>query len=73
MDHANLAALHEQCPAGCEAHIGLFLDFAGHTDRPVPDPYYGGEEGFEEVLDLVEATSRGLVEDIARRMGAQRD
>lgn len=73
MDHANLAALHEQCPAGCEAHIGLFLDFAGHTDRPVPDPYYGGEEGFEEVLDLVEAASRGLVEDIARRLGAQRD
>lgn len=73
MDHANLAALHELCPAGCGAHIGLFLDFAGHTDRPVPDPYYGGEEGFEEVLDLVEAASRGLVDDIARRLEAQRD
>lgn len=72
MDHDNLAAVHEQSPAGCGAHIGLFLDFAGHVDRPVPDPYYGGEDGFEEVLDLIESASRGLVEDITRRLEAQR-
>lgn len=68
MDHDNLAVLRQQCPDGCGAHIGLFLDFAGEVDRPVPDPYYGGEQGFEEVLDLIEAASRGLVEEIARRL-----
>ncbi|MCE8036924.1 low molecular weight protein-tyrosine-phosphatase [Halomonas sp. MCCC 1A11062] len=72
MDHDNLAAIRAQCPEGCGAHIGLFLDFAGHVDRPVPDPYYGGEQGFEEVLDLVEAASRGLLEEIARRLEGHR-
>lgn len=72
MDHDNLATIRERCPEGCGAHIGLFLDFAGHVDRPVPDPYYGGEQGFEEVLDLVEAASRGLVEEIARRLEGHR-
>jgi protein-tyrosine phosphatase len=33
-------------------------------DLDVPDPYYGGDEGFEHVLDLVEAATRGLVEDL---------
>ncbi|UYG05345.1 low molecular weight phosphotyrosine protein phosphatase [Halomonas sp. LR3S48] len=72
MDHHNLASLRQQCPEGCQAYIGLFLDFAGHVDRSVPDPYYGGDRGFEEVLDLVEAASRGLVENIARRLEGQR-
>ncbi|NIC07864.1 low molecular weight protein-tyrosine-phosphatase [Billgrantia bachuensis] len=72
MDHDNLAALRQQCPEACQAHIGLFLDFAGQVDRPVPDPYYGGERGFEEVLDLIESASRGLVEDITRRLEGAR-
>jgi protein-tyrosine phosphatase len=45
-----------------------FLDFA--TDFPetaVPDPYYGGPDGFEHVLDLVEEASEGLLDDICRR------
>ncbi len=68
MDHDNLAALEARRPAGHEAHVGLFLAFAGLPDRPVPDPYYGGDDGFEEVLDLVEAASRGLVEEVRRRL-----
>ena len=43
-------------------HLGLFLDF--HPDiaiDEVPDPYYGGDEGFAHVLDLVEEASRGLM------------
>lgn len=71
MDRTNLAALHEQRPADCRAHVGLFLDFAGHAGREVPDPYYGGEQGFEEVLDLVDAASRGLIEEIRQRLEAQ--
>jgi protein-tyrosine phosphatase len=39
---------------------------AGAPDLDVPDPYYGGDDGFEEVLDLVEAACRGLLEEIRR-------
>ncbi|MCK2182661.1 low molecular weight protein-tyrosine-phosphatase [Halomonas getboli] len=68
MDHDNLAALEARRPADSAAHVGLFLAFAGLPDRAVPDPYYGGDDGFEEVLDLVEAASRGLVEHVRRRL-----
>jgi len=36
----------------------------GSGDLDVPDPYYGGDEGFEHVLDLVEAATRGLVDEL---------
>ncbi|MFG6178094.1 low molecular weight protein-tyrosine-phosphatase [Halomonas sp. THAF12] len=68
MDHDNLAALDARRPSDCDAHLGLFLAFAGFPDRAVPDPYFGGDDGFEEVLDLIEAASRGLVEDVRRRL-----
>lgn len=35
-----------------------------HADLDVPDPYYGGEDGFEHVLDLVEAATRGLLDEL---------
>jgi len=47
--------------------IHLFLDF--HPEPPfqeVPDPYYGGSDGFEKVLDLVEAASEGLLDVLTR-------
>lgn len=72
MDHDNLSAMREQAPEGMSAHMGLFLEFAGLPDKAVPDPYYGGEEGFEEVLDLVERAAEGLVEEIASRREASR-
>lgn len=68
MDHDNLAAMNELRPAISRAQTGLFLGYANQPDAPVPDPYYGGEEGFEEVLDLVEAASRGLLEEIRGRL-----
>jgi protein-tyrosine phosphatase len=34
----------------------------------VPDPYYGGQRGFDQVFDLVEAASRGLLEDLMQRL-----
>ncbi|MEQ5801819.1 low molecular weight protein-tyrosine-phosphatase [Halomonas sp. H10-9-1] len=72
MDHDNLRAMREQAPAGLDVHMGLFLEFAGLPDGAVPDPYYGGEEGFEEVLDLVERAADGLLEEIAGRLEAAR-
>lgn len=65
MDTKNLSHLSELAPENYQGHIGLFLDF--HPQRPmrdVPDPYYGGDEGFDEVLDLIEAASRGLLHHV---------
>lgn len=70
MDHGNLADLSALRPKACDAHVGLFLDFAGREGEAVPDPYYGAEDGFGEVLDLVEAAADGLVEDLRKRLGA---
>lgn len=66
MDAQNLADLERMRPAHFGGHLGLFLDFAPAAGRrEVPDPYYGGARGFTEVLDLVEAASEGLLDDIA--------
>ncbi|MAA63346.1 MAG: phosphotyrosine protein phosphatase [Alteromonadaceae bacterium] len=47
----------------------LFLEFAGDAaEQEVPDPYYGGQDGFAHVLDLVEAASDGLIEVIKERL-----
>ena len=67
MDRSNLSHLAAMQPADHPGHLGLFLDF--HPDPPfreVPDPYYGGDDGFEEVLDLVEAAGEALLEQIRR-------
>ena len=74
MDKANLAILQYLAPRGCKKHLGLFLDFARHGGgREVPDPYYGGEQGFENVLDMVEDAASGLLQHITQnRAGSGR-
>lgn len=68
MDEDNLAFLHRIAPEVRREQARLLLDFApGAGRRDVPDPYYGGEAGFEEVLDLVEEAARGLLDEIRRR------
>ncbi len=63
MDRSNLSHLEALRPADYAGTVALFLDFhPAPPVREVPDPYYGGEGGFEDVLDLVEAASRGLLE-----------
>lgn len=65
MDHGHLKKLERQCPPELRDRLKMFLDFApGHEGADVPDPYYGGGEGFENVLDLVEAGCDGLVKHI---------
>jgi protein-tyrosine phosphatase len=62
MDDSNLRALVDLKPPEFSGHLGLLLDFAPETGvREVPDPYYGGPEGFDRVLDLIEASAAGLV------------
>lgn len=67
MDQQNLAFLRRSCPPEFWFKLGLFLDDA---DEPglieVPDPYYGGPEGFERVLDLCELAAQGLIKRVAK-------
>ncbi|MCL7928852.1 low molecular weight protein-tyrosine-phosphatase [Halomonas llamarensis] len=64
MDHDNLQAIRAMQPADYTGRVGLLLEFAGHAGAEVPDPYYGGDQGFEEVVDLIESASRGLLNHI---------
>ena len=65
MDRANLADLRQRVPARYRERVRLFLEFAPELGvDDVPDPYYGGEAGFEEVLDLAEQAARGLLSHI---------
>jgi protein-tyrosine phosphatase len=62
MDRDNLGELEAMRPAGSRARVRLFLDYAPELGRTeVPDPYYGDAGGFEEVLNLCAAASRGLI------------
>ncbi len=62
MDHDNLSTLQSRAPKVAQDRIRLFLEFAPELGlNAVPDPYYGGDDGFEEVLDLIEAASDGLI------------
>ncbi|MFL9988162.1 low molecular weight protein-tyrosine-phosphatase [Paraburkholderia sediminicola] len=67
MDDKNVAALRQICPAEQRDKIRLLMEFVPEADgrwggaREVADPYFGGAEGFEQVLDQCEAACRGLI------------
>jgi protein-tyrosine phosphatase len=62
MDEDNLMNLRRLRPHGSHAKVALLLSYAPRAGaREVPDPYYGGPEGFETVLDLVEAAADGFI------------
>ncbi len=62
MDEANVAELARLSPKEHRAKVRKFLDFAPQAGtRDVPDPFFGGAEGFDHALDLIEAASRGLL------------
>jgi protein-tyrosine phosphatase len=68
MDERNVESLRELGPPEYHDRIQLFLDYAPELDQTeVPDPYYGGANGFELVLDLVETASIGLIESLRQR------
>jgi protein-tyrosine phosphatase len=67
MDEVNRAELLERSPPEYHARIRLLLEFAPRLGRrEVPDPYYGGANGFEHVLDLVEEAVPGVLEYLRR-------
>ncbi|MDQ7075240.1 MAG: low molecular weight protein-tyrosine-phosphatase [Gammaproteobacteria bacterium] len=69
MDKDNLRDLKLISPkAEFEGKIHLFLDFSEQaSESEVPDPYYGGDQGFEHVLDLVQQASVGLLAQIRQQ------
>jgi len=73
MDEANLRLLEGMCPPQHAHKLRLFMEFAADPGlREVPDPYYGGAQGFEQVLDLVEQASRGLLAHLRERMAPRK-
>ena len=68
MDRDNIQHLEADCPPQHAHKLRLFLDFAPELhNNEVPDPYYGGPSGFEQVLDLVETGSEGLLRYLRQR------
>jgi protein-tyrosine phosphatase len=68
MDHDNLARLQALRPASGGAELDLYLRRYALALDEVPDPYYGGADGFEQVLDLIEQASDALLAEIRGRL-----
>ena len=62
MDSDNYATMMNVCPENYQNKVKYFLDYAPQLGfKEVPDPYYGGENGFENVLDMIETASVGFL------------
>jgi len=64
MDFSNHTDLLELAPPNRTCDIRLFLDFADGETRETPDPYYGGDAGFAEVLELIESGAEGFLDHL---------
>jgi protein-tyrosine phosphatase len=66
MDRENLQNLLSVCPPEQRHKVRLLLEYSREfEEKEVPDPYYGGTQGFERVLDMVEDAAQGLLEQLA--------
>jgi protein-tyrosine phosphatase len=73
MDRGHLRQLKAIAPPGAKARLGMFLDASARwKGEDVPDPYYGGAEGFENVLDMVEDAARGWLDIIEAELDPAR-
>ena len=68
MDNSNLRDLQAMQPANGKAELDVFLRRYEGVKSEVPDPYYDGEQGFVEVLDLIEAACDGLMIELKGRV-----
>jgi protein-tyrosine phosphatase len=68
MDWENLSALQQQCPKVYQHKLMLLMRFSNEFEEAtVPDPYYGGAEGFSKVLDYIEDSCQGVLELVRKR------
>lgn len=71
MDRSNWSSLRRAAPRSARERVRLFLEYVPDSDvLEVPDPYYGGPNGFEEVLDLIETASRALLRHLREQARA---
>ncbi|OUS69544.1 protein-tyrosine-phosphatase [Pseudoalteromonas sp. A601] len=63
-DRQNLTDLNALCPAHLQYKLALFLSYGDSDIEEIPDPYYGGDNGFEQVLDLIEDASDKLLDSL---------
>ncbi|MDK9736648.1 low molecular weight phosphotyrosine protein phosphatase [Vibrio sp. D404a] len=63
-DNANLSDLESQCPVHLRHKLALFLSYGSSSYQEIPDPYYGGGDGFELVLDLIEESSEAVLKSL---------
>lgn len=70
MDYDNLSDLKAIKPAQARTEPQLFLKTFGSDEysSEVPDPYYGGDQGFEKVLDMLEDACTNLLADIRQKL-----
>ena len=67
MDNSNFSNLQDVAGKAVD-NLFMFLNFSEkYSETQVPDPYYGGDQGFEHVLDLIEDASKGLLDDIRKK------
>jgi protein-tyrosine phosphatase len=65
MDEGHFRLLRRLAPAETRGKLRVFMDLVREaTHRDVPDPYYGGPDGFEDVLDIVEAGVDALLDEV---------
>ncbi len=70
MDWDNQALTESICPPAHARKVRRLAEFfQRHSDTVVPDPYYGGPDDFERVLDLVEDAAEGLIAHCRQRLG----
>jgi protein-tyrosine phosphatase len=72
MDRSNVEELQRLAPAAARERIHLFLEFADGNVRDVPDPYYGGPDGFAAVYRMIRDASDVLSSRLAERMSVSR-
>ena len=69
MDRGHLRILRSIAPRSAKARLGLFLEASARwKGEDVPDPYYGGREGFEQVLDMVEEAAERWLDRIEAQL-----
>ena len=70
MDHQNLSHLKKLRPHSQQksAKLGLFLEYANTQHRDVPDPYYGGREGFDLMLNLIEEAAEHFLQHLQEQL-----
>lgn len=70
LDRRNLTDLAGIAPRDATARLSLLLDHVpGREGEDVPDPYYGGPEGFERTWEMAVAGARGILERLTRERG----